>query len=227
MSNVGVGTRDCGDCVWLTSDPDVVTARERGRALAETLGFSAVDQASVETTISELAINMLTYARSGEIRLEVVSDAGSTGLRIVARDWGSGVDSLGFSESAAAHRRLRDPQPHRTRHRRHRHKMAPLREALSSVGQTPSGLGRGEAPDTAGASSDHAHLRRTNHEADRVAAEHRGKNRRLASDAADAEARYSFDRGSCALRDSPGPHRSLRGLSAPTSTSFSGQLALQ
>jgi serine/threonine-protein kinase RsbT len=98
MSSVGVGMRDCGDCVWLTSDPDVVTARDRGRALAESLGFSAVDQASVETTISELAINMLTYARSGEIRLEVVSDAGSTGLRIVARDWGSKVDSLGFSD---------------------------------------------------------------------------------------------------------------------------------
>ena len=97
MSNVGVGSRDCGDCVWLTSDPDVVTARERGRALAESLGFSDVDQTSVETTISEFAINMLTYARSGEIRLEVVSDSGSTGLRIVARDWGSGVDSLGFS----------------------------------------------------------------------------------------------------------------------------------
>ena len=97
MSNVEPGTTDCGDCVWLTSDPDIVTARERGRTLAETLGFSAVDQASVETTISELAINMLTYARSGEIRLEVVSDAGSTGLRVVACDWGSG-DSLGFSE---------------------------------------------------------------------------------------------------------------------------------
>jgi len=97
MSAVGPGATDGGDCVWLTSDPDVVTARERGRALAETLGFSAGDQASVETTISELAINMLTYARSGEIRLEVVSNAGSTGLRVVARDWGSGY-SLGFAE---------------------------------------------------------------------------------------------------------------------------------
>lgn len=98
MGNVGAGTRDCGDCVWLTSDPDVVTARERGRALAEALGFSALDQASVETTISELAINMLTYARSGEIRLEIVNDAASTGLRVVARDCGSGVDRVGFSE---------------------------------------------------------------------------------------------------------------------------------
>ena len=98
MRKAGVEPTDCGDCVWLTSDPDVVTARERGRALAETLGFSAVDQASVETTISELAINMLTYARSGEILLEVVSDAGSTGLRIVACDWGSGMGNVGFAD---------------------------------------------------------------------------------------------------------------------------------
>jgi serine/threonine-protein kinase RsbT len=98
MSNLGAVMTDSGDCVWLTSDPDVVTARERGRALAETLGFSAADQASVETTISELAINMLTYARSGEIRLEVVNDAGQSGLRIVARDWGSGANNPGLSE---------------------------------------------------------------------------------------------------------------------------------
>lgn len=97
MGNLGAGITDSGECVWLTSDPDVVTARERGRALAQTLGFSDVDQASVEMTISQLAINMLTYARSGEIRLEVVGDAGSAGMRIVARDWGSGEDNLGLS----------------------------------------------------------------------------------------------------------------------------------
>jgi serine/threonine-protein kinase RsbT len=97
MDNAGGGTTDCGECVWLTSDPDVVTARERGRALAESLGFSGVDRASVETTVSELAINMLTYARSGEIRLEIVGDAASTGLRVVARDWGRGADNLGLS----------------------------------------------------------------------------------------------------------------------------------
>ena len=92
---------DWGDCVWLTSDPDVVTARERGRALAETLGFSAADQVAIETTISELAINMLTYARSGEIRIEVVSDGPSTGLRVVARDWNTGVESIGLTGMAA------------------------------------------------------------------------------------------------------------------------------
>ena len=97
MVGSNLATTDCGDCVWLTSDPDVVTARERGRALAESLGFCAIDQDAVETTISELAINMLTYARSGEIRLEVVGHAGLTGMRIVARDCGSAVETLGFT----------------------------------------------------------------------------------------------------------------------------------
>jgi serine/threonine-protein kinase RsbT len=81
----------------LTSDPDVVSAREHGRVLATTLGFSAADQASVEATIAELAINMLTYARSGEIRLDVVVDGDTTGIRVVARDWGFAGESLELS----------------------------------------------------------------------------------------------------------------------------------
>jgi serine/threonine-protein kinase RsbT len=86
-----------GDCVWLTSNPDVATARERGRTLARALGFSVQDQVSVGTTISELAANMLTYARSGEIRLEVVTDGHLTGVRVVARDWGPAHDGLGVA----------------------------------------------------------------------------------------------------------------------------------
>lgn len=40
---------------------------------------------------------MLTYARSGEIRLEVVTENGTIGLRVVARDWGSTHDRLELS----------------------------------------------------------------------------------------------------------------------------------
>jgi anti-sigma regulatory factor (Ser/Thr protein kinase) len=93
---------DAGDCVWLTSDPDVVTARERGRALAATLGFSPLDQARIEATISEPAISMLTYARSGEIRIAVVTQGGETGLRIVARDWGTASNPLALSNVRAS-----------------------------------------------------------------------------------------------------------------------------
>jgi len=94
MIDVSAVSIERGDCVWLTTDPNLVRARERGRALAETLGFSSIDQASVETTIAELAMNMLTYARSGEIRIEALTEDGSTGLRIVARDWGSAKAGL-------------------------------------------------------------------------------------------------------------------------------------
>ena len=104
MVDIAAGSMDSGDCVWLTTDPDVVTARERGRALAKTLGFSATDQASVETTISELAINMLTYARSGEIRIEVVTEGASTGLRVIARDWGSARKASIFRRPAPRRR---------------------------------------------------------------------------------------------------------------------------
>lgn len=87
---------DWGECVWSTSNPDIVTARDRGLALAEALGLSATDQVAVEQTIVEFANSLLTYSRSGEIRLEVVRNAAATGLSVVARDWGSTV--LGFSD---------------------------------------------------------------------------------------------------------------------------------
>jgi anti-sigma regulatory factor (Ser/Thr protein kinase) len=65
--------------------------------LATTLGFSAAEQASVETTIAELALTMLTYARSGEIRLDVVTEGDATGLRVVARDWSLAGESFELS----------------------------------------------------------------------------------------------------------------------------------
>jgi len=87
------------------SDADVVTARERGRALARVIGFSAVDQAYVATAISELSRNMLAYADGGEIRLRIVDNGRARGVTIVARDTGPGIADLdralgdGFSTS--------------------------------------------------------------------------------------------------------------------------------
>jgi serine/threonine-protein kinase RsbT len=98
MAETRDGWMESGECVWLTSDPDVATARERARALAHDLGFPVADQDAVELTISELATNLLTYARAGELRLEVVNGADSIGLRVIARDWGSGVQNLGLSD---------------------------------------------------------------------------------------------------------------------------------
>ena len=50
--------------IALASDTDIVTARMRGRAMAMQLGFSAASATLIATAISELARNILLYAKS-------------------------------------------------------------------------------------------------------------------------------------------------------------------
>jgi serine/threonine-protein kinase RsbT len=72
-------------------DLDIVEARQRGRDLARSLGFSAGEQVLIATSISELARNILTYAKEGEIILQVAERRGAAGVVIIARDRGPGI----------------------------------------------------------------------------------------------------------------------------------------
>ena len=53
-------------CVAVASDQDIVSARMRGRTMALQLGFRATDATLIATAISELARNILLYAKRGE-----------------------------------------------------------------------------------------------------------------------------------------------------------------
>ena len=66
---------------------DIVTARQTGRTLAAQLGFSSADQTLIATAISEMARNILVYAKSGKILLRAEQD-GRPGIAIIARDEG-------------------------------------------------------------------------------------------------------------------------------------------
>ncbi|HEV8201667.1 MAG TPA: anti-sigma regulatory factor [Candidatus Polarisedimenticolia bacterium] len=91
--------------VAILSDSDVVRARQVGRTLAASIGFSATDQALIATAISELARNIVLYARSGEVRVDTLTNGGRRGLIVVARDDGPGIPDVeralepGFSTS--------------------------------------------------------------------------------------------------------------------------------
>ncbi|MGH9467277.1 MAG: anti-sigma regulatory factor [Terriglobales bacterium] len=80
--------------IAIRSDRDVLLARQRGRALGETLGFVSTDLTLIATAISELARNIVTYARVGELELRLVSDDSRRGLVIVARDQGPGIPDI-------------------------------------------------------------------------------------------------------------------------------------
>ncbi len=80
--------------VPISSDGDVVTARQEGRALAVQLGFSGTDLALIATAISEVARNIISYAKRGEIILHHAEQGGKHGIVIVARDQGPGIRDI-------------------------------------------------------------------------------------------------------------------------------------
>jgi serine/threonine-protein kinase RsbT len=80
--------------VKVASAADVVTARQQGRALAAQIGFAGSDLTVIATAISELARNILEYAKTGEIVLGVAQKGSRAGIVIVARDQGPGIPDL-------------------------------------------------------------------------------------------------------------------------------------
>lgn len=73
---------------------DVVAARQKGRELAASMGFSSTDQTLLATAISEVARNIVSYAGKGTIVLSVIEEAGRRGLLVVADDQGPGIDDI-------------------------------------------------------------------------------------------------------------------------------------
>jgi serine/threonine-protein kinase RsbT len=86
---------DPAERIAIESDADVVTARQRARALAVGLDMPSTDQTLLATAISEIARNITTYANRGEVLIDIVRDArGRRGVRVVARDEGPGIENL-------------------------------------------------------------------------------------------------------------------------------------
>lgn len=80
--------------VSINSVSDIVSARQKGRDMASQLGFSPTESTLIATAISELARNIVLYARSGEVVLESTKNDESNGIVIVARDYGPGIPDV-------------------------------------------------------------------------------------------------------------------------------------
>jgi len=96
------GATDSDVHVAIASSDDVVIARQKGRALAMEIGFTASEATLIAAAISELARNIVRYAGAGEMLLR---DDGNGMLLMVARDQGPGIPDVqaalrvGFSTS--------------------------------------------------------------------------------------------------------------------------------
>jgi RNA polymerase sigma factor (sigma-70 family) len=77
--------------VSVSGNGDVVVARQEGRKVAARAGFTATELAVIATAISEIARNIVKFARRGEIVVSVVNENERTGVTVVARDVGPGI----------------------------------------------------------------------------------------------------------------------------------------
>jgi serine/threonine-protein kinase RsbT len=80
--------------VAIEHELDIVTARQAGREMAAQNGFTATDQTLIATAISEVARNIVVYARQGEVVVSRIDKEGRVGIQVIARDHGPGIDSL-------------------------------------------------------------------------------------------------------------------------------------
>jgi len=93
--------------VAINSDQDIVSARQKGRAMALELGFSSGAATLIATAISELARNIVSYAGKGQITLKGVQGSSRVGILVIASDEGPGILDIrqalrdGFSTSGS------------------------------------------------------------------------------------------------------------------------------
>jgi len=80
--------------IGIRSSSDIVTARQQGRALAIELEFEGGDTTLIVAVISEMARNIVDYAREGEILIKALRQNGRTGILIVAQDAGPGFSDV-------------------------------------------------------------------------------------------------------------------------------------
>jgi len=78
-------------------EADIVTARQNGRELAATMGFSSTDQTMIALAISEIARNIISYAQRGTITLSLLEDRGRRGIQIIAQDQGPGIADIALA----------------------------------------------------------------------------------------------------------------------------------
>ena len=75
----------------ISSDSDILKARQNGREMALELNFPSVDSILIATAISELARNIIQYAGRGEIIITFAVEGEKRGIVIVAHDDGPGI----------------------------------------------------------------------------------------------------------------------------------------
>ena len=82
------------DEMEVVREQDVVPFRNRVREYAVRIKMGLVNQTKLITAASELARNMLNYAKGGKVRIEIVSKGRDNGIRLTFSDKGPGIANV-------------------------------------------------------------------------------------------------------------------------------------
>jgi len=81
--------------IVLESDHDIAVARGEVRSIAAWIGFRLIDQTRLATVTSELARNVVKYARRGRMIAQPLDAAqGRAGIRLIFEDSGPGIPDI-------------------------------------------------------------------------------------------------------------------------------------
>jgi serine/threonine-protein kinase RsbT len=80
--------------ISLESEHDIIIARSEVRLLAAALGFRLIDQTRLATVTSELARNVVKYARRGRLIAQPTEAMRGVGLRLIFEDEGPGIPNI-------------------------------------------------------------------------------------------------------------------------------------
>lgn len=78
----------------ITTETDVVAARQRAKQIAQLCGFGQQDQVRIATSVSELARNVYNYAGQGKVYFSVEGDTAPQILTITIEDNGPGIANI-------------------------------------------------------------------------------------------------------------------------------------
>ncbi|MEJ7644825.1 MAG: anti-sigma regulatory factor [Chryseolinea sp.] len=76
---------------------DVIPFRNRIKEYAVKIGMSLVNQTKIITAASELARNMLKYAKGGKVSIEILNRGRENGIRLIFKDEGPGIGDINMA----------------------------------------------------------------------------------------------------------------------------------
>ena len=81
----------------ITNEHGLILLRNLIRENAAALNFSPLEQTKLITAASELARNIILYAKNGNVTLEHLNPAGRPGLRLTFEDKGPGMPDINLA----------------------------------------------------------------------------------------------------------------------------------